>query len=132
RLPLGVGWSNRRVSPTLVGCSALALFAHGVYGSGCPCHGQLPHRPGDQASAIKLAGSCANRSMYGFNCSRVSGGSGSFARLGDNQAATRCPPSRVADSLGLGDWQQRKGLIWGFAITLMTLLGAAQYVLPGW
>src|SRR5947199_10355738 len=33
---------------------------------------------------------------------------------------------------GLGDWQQRKGLIWGFAITLMTLLGAAQYVLPGW
>src|SRR5207245_9924692 len=27
---------------------------------------------------------------------------------------------------------QRKGLIWGFAITLMTLLGAAQYVLPGW
>jgi Glycosyltransferase family 87 len=33
---------------------------------------------------------------------------------------------------GLGDWQQRKGLIWGFAITLTTLLGAAQYILPGW
>jgi hypothetical protein len=33
---------------------------------------------------------------------------------------------------GLGDWQQRKGLIWGFALTLMTLIGAAQFVLPGW
>jgi len=33
---------------------------------------------------------------------------------------------------GLGDWQQRKGLIWGFAITFMALIGAAQYVLPGW
>jgi len=33
---------------------------------------------------------------------------------------------------GLGDWQRRKGLIWGFALTLMTLIGAAQFVLPGW
>ena len=33
---------------------------------------------------------------------------------------------------GLGDWQQRKGLIWGFAVTLMALIGAAQFVLPGW
>jgi hypothetical protein len=33
---------------------------------------------------------------------------------------------------GLGDWQQRKGFIWGLAVTLMTLVGAAQYVLPGW
>jgi hypothetical protein len=32
----------------------------------------------------------------------------------------------------LGDWGKRKGLIWGFALALMALLGAAQYVLPGW
>jgi hypothetical protein len=32
----------------------------------------------------------------------------------------------------LGDWQQRKGLIWGFAVTLMALIGAAHYILPGW
>jgi len=32
----------------------------------------------------------------------------------------------------LGDWTQRKNLWWGFAATMAVLLGASQFVLPGW
>jgi len=30
------------------------------------------------------------------------------------------------------DWQQRRNFVWGFVSTMAILLGAAEYVLPGW
>ena len=32
----------------------------------------------------------------------------------------------------LSDWHHRKNLIWGFVLTMTTLVVAAEYVLPGW
>jgi len=31
-----------------------------------------------------------------------------------------------------GEWGRRKGLVWGFAVTLIALLAGAEYILPGW
>lgn len=32
----------------------------------------------------------------------------------------------------LGDWRSRKGFVWGFASTMMVLIVAGDFVLPGW
>jgi glycosyl transferase family 87 len=32
----------------------------------------------------------------------------------------------------VSDWRQRQRFVWGFGVTLTALLGAAEYLLPGW
>jgi hypothetical protein len=32
----------------------------------------------------------------------------------------------------LGGWRERRRWLWGFVVTMLLLLGAAEYVLPGW